>query len=258
MKLSACNQTKDTVVEVRKGGTTARVRIDIGNGLTITSSITDEAGEDLGIGGWRRGDRRHQGFRRDSGEIAPMRINRYPQAGRAVSTGALWLLAAIAVALFLLPGGPVTAADQSAPGDATASGSGIMLDGKVKHPQKLTVDALHKFPAERVDVSFQTAHGMEKSSYTGVLLWTLLGQAGGIDDPAKGAELRHTISITGRDGYLVVISTGEIAPDFDGKPAMIAYERDGQDLGATGLRIVMPGDKHGGRYVRDVAEIEVK
>ena len=133
-----------------------------------------------------------------------------------------------------------------------------MLDGKVKHPQRLTVEMLRKFPAERVEVSFQTGHGLEKSTYTGVPLWALLEEAGGIDDPAKGAELRHTISITGRDGYMIVISTGEIAPDFGGKPAMIAYERDGQELSDTGLRCVMPGDKHGGRYVRDVVEIEVK
>jgi hypothetical protein len=105
---------------------------------------------------------------------------------------------------------------------------------------------------------FQTSHGMEKSSYSGVLLWRLLAEAGGIDDPTKGAELRHTISITRRDGYVVIISTGEIAPDFGGKPAMIAYERDGVELGEQGLRAVMPGDRHGGRYVRDVVEIEVK
>jgi DMSO/TMAO reductase YedYZ molybdopterin-dependent catalytic subunit len=174
----------------------------------------------------------------------------------AVSTRALQILAARVVVLLLLTARPVTAADQS--GEATTPSSGLLLDGKVKHPQRLSVDVLRKFPAERVEVSFQTARGIEKSSYTGVLLWTLLGEAGGIDDSAKGAELRHTISITGRDGYTVVISTGEIAPDFGGKPAMIAYERDGQELGDTGLRVVMPGDKHGGRYVRDVAEIEVK
>jgi DMSO/TMAO reductase YedYZ molybdopterin-dependent catalytic subunit len=167
--------------------------------------------------------------------------------------GARQLLAASVAALLLFPGGPVTAGDPSAPPD-----SDIMLDGNVKHPQRLTVDTLRKLPAERVEVAFQTGRGMEKSSYTGVLLWALLEKAGGIDDPAKGAELRHTIRITGRDGYVVVLSTGEIAPDFGGKPAMVAYERDGQELADTGLRIVMPGDKHGGRYVRDVAEIEVK
>ena len=182
-----------------------------------------------------------------------MSIDQNPRAGQSFQTRARQLLAASVVALLLLPGGPVTAADQSAAPD-----SGIILDGKVKYPQRLTVDMLRKFPGERVEVSFQTGHGLEKSSYTGVLLWTLLGVAGGIDDPAKGAELRHTISITGRDGYMIVISTGEIAPDFGGKPAMIAYERDGQELSDAGLRVVMPGDKHGGRYVRDVAQIEVK
>jgi len=168
------------------------------------------------------------------------------------------LLAASLAALFLFTVGAAIAADQSAPSEATTQSGTLVLDGKVKHPQRLSVDVLRKFPAERVEVSFQPGRGIEKSSYTGVLLWTLLGEAGGIDDPAKGAELRHIINITGRDGYMVVISTSEIAPDFGGKPAMIAFERDGLELGDTGSRVVMPGDKHGGRYVRDVAEIEVK
>jgi len=49
MKLSARNQIKGKVVEVRKGATTAHVRIDIGNGVVITSSITNEAVENLGL-----------------------------------------------------------------------------------------------------------------------------------------------------------------------------------------------------------------
>jgi molybdopterin-binding protein len=49
MKLSARNQIKGKVVEVRKGSTTAHVRIDIGNGVIITSSITNEAVDDLGL-----------------------------------------------------------------------------------------------------------------------------------------------------------------------------------------------------------------
>ena len=53
MKLSARNQIKGKVVEVRKGTTTAHVRIDIGNGVIVTSSITNEAVDDLGL---RAGD----------------------------------------------------------------------------------------------------------------------------------------------------------------------------------------------------------
>jgi molybdopterin-binding protein len=48
MRLSARNQIKGTVVEVKKGATTSHVRVDIG-GTVMTSSITNEAVDDLGI-----------------------------------------------------------------------------------------------------------------------------------------------------------------------------------------------------------------
>jgi len=47
MKLSARNQFKGTVVEVIKGATTSHVRIDIGGGAIVTSSITNEAVDEL-------------------------------------------------------------------------------------------------------------------------------------------------------------------------------------------------------------------
>jgi molybdopterin-binding protein len=49
MKLSARNQIKGKVVALRKGATTSHVRIDIGGGVIITSSITNEAVEELGL-----------------------------------------------------------------------------------------------------------------------------------------------------------------------------------------------------------------
>ena len=49
MRISARNQTKGTVVEVKKGATTSHVRVDIGGGQIVTSSITNEAIDDLGI-----------------------------------------------------------------------------------------------------------------------------------------------------------------------------------------------------------------
>jgi molybdopterin-binding protein len=49
MKLSARNQIKGKVASVQKGQTTAHVRIDIGNGVVITASITNEAVDDLGL-----------------------------------------------------------------------------------------------------------------------------------------------------------------------------------------------------------------
>ena len=49
MKLSARNQFKGKVVDVKKGATTSHVRIDVGHGVVITSSITNEAVDDLGL-----------------------------------------------------------------------------------------------------------------------------------------------------------------------------------------------------------------
>jgi molybdopterin-binding protein len=48
-KLSARNQLPGKVLEVRKGQTTSHVRIDIGNGVVVTASITNEAVDDLSI-----------------------------------------------------------------------------------------------------------------------------------------------------------------------------------------------------------------
>jgi len=49
MKLSARNQINGKIVEVRRGATTAHVRIEIGNGVIVTSSITNEAVDELGL-----------------------------------------------------------------------------------------------------------------------------------------------------------------------------------------------------------------
>jgi molybdopterin-binding protein len=49
MRLSARNQIKGVVVEVTRGATTSHVRVDIGNGQIMTSSITNEAVDELGI-----------------------------------------------------------------------------------------------------------------------------------------------------------------------------------------------------------------
>ncbi|MGA7997086.1 MAG: TOBE domain-containing protein [Bradyrhizobium sp.] len=49
MRISARNQIKGTVIEVKKGATTSHVRVDIGGGQIVTSSITNEAVDELGI-----------------------------------------------------------------------------------------------------------------------------------------------------------------------------------------------------------------
>jgi molybdopterin-binding protein len=49
MKLSARNQLVGKIIAVVKGQTTAHVRVDIGGGKIVTSSITNEAVDDLAL-----------------------------------------------------------------------------------------------------------------------------------------------------------------------------------------------------------------
>ena len=53
MKISARNQIKGTVTEVKKGATTAHVRVEIAPGSIITASITNDSVEELGL---KKGD----------------------------------------------------------------------------------------------------------------------------------------------------------------------------------------------------------
>lgn len=54
MKLSTRNQIKGKVIEVKKGAVAAKVKIDIGGGNAITSTITVDAVNDLKL---KKGDK---------------------------------------------------------------------------------------------------------------------------------------------------------------------------------------------------------
>lgn len=49
MKISARNKIKRTVISVTSGAVNGTVKVDIGGGNVITSSITNEAVSDLGL-----------------------------------------------------------------------------------------------------------------------------------------------------------------------------------------------------------------
>ena len=49
MRISARNQIKGKILEVKKGATTSHVRVEIAPGQVVTASITNEAVDDLGL-----------------------------------------------------------------------------------------------------------------------------------------------------------------------------------------------------------------
>ncbi|GJE56263.1 MULTISPECIES: TOBE domain-containing protein [Methylobacterium] len=49
MKISARNVLKGKIVSVEKGATTAHVKIEVASGQVVTSAITNEAVDSLGL-----------------------------------------------------------------------------------------------------------------------------------------------------------------------------------------------------------------
>lgn len=112
-------------------------------------------------------------------------------------------------------------------------------------------------PAATVEIDSTTSTGVQHVRYTGPLLWTLMQTARPIDEPPGGnTALQHTLLARGQDGYAVALSIGEIDPRMEGKQVLVAYARDGQPV--PYLRLVVPGDVHAARSVRDLASIEVR
>jgi hypothetical protein len=120
-----------------------------------------------------------------------------------------------------------------------------------------SAEKLARLPAVKVSVSIGTMHGTFSGSFEGPLLWAILENARAVDPKAPRKQVGEAILVTGRDGYTAVFGAGEIAPEFEGKQILLAERVNGKPLGPDHLRIVVPGDRRGGRSVRDVVRIAV-
>jgi hypothetical protein len=140
-------------------------------------------------------------------------------------------------------------------GSAVAAEPAVDVNGHAEHTLHLTVADLKALPQVSADVSFETGHGQQSAHYTGALLWDVIEKAGITDEPGTKAKhhLQHAVLVTGRDGYAVAVAIGEIDPDFENKTILLV-----DDGAEKGLRLIVPGDKKGGRAVRDVVRIEIE
>jgi hypothetical protein len=137
-------------------------------------------------------------------------------------------------------------------------GTPAMLSGAVKAPMTLDMKTLGALKPVEIDISFKTDKGDESAHYKGVLLYDVLQQAGLVNAEGKNAQLRHTIMVTGRDGYAMALAEGEIDPNFEHKQVIIAFDGGKPPADYNHLRVLVPGDLHGGRAIKDVATIVVQ
>jgi hypothetical protein len=102
-------------------------------------------------------------------------------------------------------------------------------------------------------------HDQPAKAWSGVSLAELLRKAGAPSGKTlRGKAMAMVVRVIGSDGYVVVFSLGELDADFGKRDVLLADRHDGQPLGADGpLRLVVSGDAHGARWVRNVERIEV-
>jgi hypothetical protein len=139
---------------------------------------------------------------------------------------------------------------------AGAAEPGISLTGLVSHPLKLTLAELNAFPPAKVSATQVSGRGPVKLDCTGAAVNALLDKAGLNLGKGNNAKLAHSVLVTADDGYQVALSLGEIDPDYGNEQAIIATACEGKALDAP--RLVVPADKHGGRAVKGVVNLEVK
>ncbi|HEY0207035.1 MAG TPA: molybdopterin-dependent oxidoreductase [Acetobacteraceae bacterium] len=139
--------------------------------------------------------------------------------------------------------------------------SSFTVAGAVDRPGTLALPDLQALPGQTVPVTYGTGRGPVSASFTGPALWSVLGQAGLTPMPgARNSTLRSVVVATGSDGYAAAFSGGELDPRFGGSraPALVAYAQNGQPLGTDGFaRAVASGDAAGGRYVSNLARLDV-
>lgn len=144
---------------------------------------------------------------------------------------------------------------------ALGDSASFKIFGQVQHPLWVTLDTLQKLPVTTETVTYGAAGSIVSHTFTGTSLWTLL-QIAGLQIPnEKNGILRLIVIITGTDGYEAVFGAGELSPSFGQDQIIVAYGVDGQLFTPSQfaqVQIIAPGDKLGGRFVDEIAKIEVR
>ena len=142
----------------------------------------------------------------------------------------------------------------------------VELAGAVHTQRQLTLADLQARPAVwATHRCFDSDSGRVRDhAFRGVPLWNLLTEAGLAVPPGvstvPAASLRASLIATGSDGYRALIALAEIDPAINGRPAVLAYERDGELLGADAgmAMLVLPDDPTCDRDVFWLTRLEVR
>jgi DMSO/TMAO reductase YedYZ molybdopterin-dependent catalytic subunit len=140
---------------------------------------------------------------------------------------------------------------------APAAGVLLRVGGSVARPQELTADGLARLPRQSLRVR---EHDGKDVEYQGVALGEVLKGAGvAFGHDLRGPALMQYLVVEASDGYRVVFALPELDTTSPDRTVLLADRRDGKPLDAKEgpLRLVTPGDKTHGRWVRQVISVKV-
>jgi len=134
----------------------------------------------------------------------------------------------------------------------------VAILGPTGQARTLTLADLRGLKAR--DVTATDPHGTQAGTYRAVPLTDLLSLvAAPLGEALRGKALAASVLVEAADGYRVVFSLAELDPGIRDTQAFLAFERDGKPLGADvgPCRLVVPTDKRGARWVRQVVKLSV-
>ncbi len=133
----------------------------------------------------------------------------------------------------------------------------VTVTGDIPTRLTLKVEDLAKMPRLKLSVP---EHDGTKSEYEGVPLLEILKRAGApMDKELRGKALASYILAKAHDGYQVIFTIAEVAPEFANEPIIVADKRDGRPMSGTlgPFRLVCANDKAGARSVRMLENLEI-
>jgi len=147
---------------------------------------------------------------------------------------------------------------------APATEQGVVVSQSIEQTHTRSIEQTHtidpamleQLPAVEEQLFFQTDRGVELATYKGPLLWSVLEHAGVLGGD-QHARMRQVIVVTGRDGYTAALALAEIDPRYESKKVLLAYRRNDHAMDGNAVRLVVPGDRYGGRNVSDVVRIDL-
>jgi DMSO/TMAO reductase YedYZ molybdopterin-dependent catalytic subunit len=167
-----------------------------------------------------------------------------------------WSIGIVALSIAATAAGVVARAQTPAPsGDAAAA---LVVKGAVKQELHLALADLKAMPRTKVSAK---GHDGSTHEYEGVTLASLLSKAGAPQaGDLRGKSMSLCVVAEGSDGYRTAFSLAELDADFAAESVLVADTADGKDLGADQgpLRLVVPGDKRQGRWVRLLKSLSIR